>query len=141
MIQNYLSIQQLLYDNKFSYTVIVEEDIDVESVFLPPMLAQPFIENAIKHGLSNMAENGKIAVHFFLKENKLYFEVTDNGKGFGTHQTGSNHKSLAMTITKERLVNYTRNKNFVVRTDNIFNPDGKIKGAKVVFEVPYIYEN
>ncbi len=141
MIQNYLAIQQLLYENKFSYTVVVEENIDAESVFLPPMLAQPFIENAIKHGLSNMAENGKIAVHFYLKENKLFFEVTDNGKGFGAHKIGSNHKSLAMTITKERLVNYTRNKDFVVQTDNLFNPDGKIKGAKVVFEVPYIYEN
>jgi len=141
MIQNYLSIQQLLYDNKFDFTVIVEPEIDVESIFLPPMLAQPFIENAIKHGLSNMSDNGKIAVHFFLDQNKLFFEVTDNGKGFDTSKTISNHKSLAMTITKERLVNYTKNKDFVVQTDNLFNPEGKIKGAKVVFEVPYIYEN
>lgn len=141
MIQNYLSIQQLLYDNKFGYTVIVADGIDAESIFLPPMLAQPFIENAIKHGLSNTRENGKIAVHFYLLENKLYFEVTDNGKGFDTEKTLSNHKSLAMTITRERLVTYTKNKDFVVQTDNLFNPDGRIKGAKVVFEVPYIYEN
>ncbi|MBD3583520.1 tetratricopeptide repeat protein [Flavobacterium selenitireducens] len=141
MIENYLSIQQLLYDYKFTFTVIVEEDIDVESIFLPPMLAQPFIENAIKHGLSNMSENGKIAVHFFLQQNKLFFEVTDNGKGFDTDKKISNHKSLAMTITKERLVNYTKNKDFVVQTDNLLNPEGKINGAKVVFEVPYIYEN
>ncbi|RZJ34899.1 MAG: tetratricopeptide repeat protein [Flavobacterium sp.] len=141
MIQNYLSIQQLLYDNKFTYNVMVEEGIDPESIFLPPMLAQPFIENAIKHGLSNTVENGKISVHFYLKESKLFFEVTDNGKGFNTSKTVSNHKSLAMTITRERLVTYTKNKNFVVQTDNLFNPDGVVNGAKVVFEVPYIYEN
>ncbi|NUY81451.1 tetratricopeptide repeat protein [Flavobacterium sp. MAH-1] len=141
MIENYLSIQQLLYEDKFTYTVIVEENIDVESMFLPPMLAQPFIENAIKHGLSNTLENGKIAVHFYLDDNKLFFEVTDNGKGFDTEKKVSNHKSLAMTITKERLVNYTKNKNFVVQTDNLLNPEGTIRGAKVVFEVPYIYEN
>ncbi|RZJ69215.1 tetratricopeptide repeat protein [Flavobacterium sp.] len=141
MIQNYLAIQQLLYDNKFEYTVAVDDDVDVESIFLPPMLAQPFIENAIKHGLSNRTENGKIAVHFYLEENKLFFEVTDNGKGFGTEHSISNHKSLAMTITKERLVNYTRNKDFVVRTDNVLNTEGTVQGAKVVFEVPYIYEN
>jgi tetratricopeptide (TPR) repeat protein len=141
MIENYLSIQQLLYDNKFSFTVIVEEDIDVESIFLPPMLAQPFIENAIKHGLSNTLENGKINVHFYLKEAKLFFEVTDNGKGFDTDKKVSNHKSLAMTITKERLVSYTKNKDFVVQTDNIFTPEGVVEGAKVVFEIPYIYEN
>lgn len=141
MIENYLSIQQLLYDNKFNFTVLVEDDIDRESIFLPPMLAQPFIENAIKHGLSNTLENGKINVHFYLKENKLFFEVTDNGKGFDSNKTVSNHKSLAMTITKERLVSYTKNKDFEVKTDNLVTPDGTIEGAKVVFEIPYIYEN
>lgn len=141
MMENYLSIQQLLYENKFKYTIAIQEGIDLESIFLPPMLAQPFIENAIKHGLSNTLENGKIAVHFYLKENKLFFEVTDNGKGFDTNKKISNHKSLAMTITKERLITYTKNKDFVVQTDNLFNPEGIIEGAKVVFEIPYIYEN
>lgn len=141
MIENYLSIQQLLYENKFKFTILVEEGIDSESIFLPPMLAQPFIENAIKHGLSNTLENGKIAVHFYLKENKLFFEVKDNGKGFGSGTQLSNHKSLAMTITKERLVSYTKNKDFIVQTDNLITSDGTIEGAKVVFEIPYIYEN
>lgn len=141
MIENYLSIQQLLYENKFTFTIIVQEEIDKESIFLPPMLAQPFIENAIKHGLSNTTENGKIDVHFFLKDEKLFFEVTDNGKGFGADTQVSNHKSLAMTITKERLVTYTKNKDFIVQTDNVINTEGKIEGAKVVFEIPYIYEN
>lgn len=105
------------------------------------MLAQPFIENAIKHGLSTTAANGKVDVHFFLKEEKLFFEVTDNGKGFGSETQVSNHKSLAMTITKERLVTYTKNKDFIVQTDNLVNTEGKVEGAKVVFEIPYIYEN
>ncbi|MDR6966723.1 tetratricopeptide (TPR) repeat protein [Flavobacterium arsenatis] len=141
MLENYLSIQQLLYDNKFSYTIDVQEGIDKESVFLPPMLAQPFIENGIKHGLSNTSENGKISVHFYLKNDKLFFEVTDNGKGFDTDKKVSQHKSLAMNITKERLVTYTKNKDFEVQTENLINTDGAIAGAKVVFEIPYIYEN
>lgn len=141
MIENYLSIQQLLYENKFTFTINVQEEIDKESIFLPPMLAQPFIENAIKHGLSTTTANGKVDVHFFLKEEKLFFEVTDNGKGFGNETQVSNHKSLAMTITKERLVTYTKNKDFVVQTNNLVNTEGKVEGAKVVFEIPYIYEN
>lgn len=141
MIDNYLTIQQLLYDNKFSYTIDVQEVIDTESIFLPPMLAQPFIENSIKHGLSNTTENGKINIHFYLKEEKLFFEVTDNGKGFDNSKTVSNHKSLAMTITKERLIGYTKNKEFDVQTNNLIKDDGTIEGAKVVFEIPYIYEN
>jgi len=141
MTQNYLAIQQLLYNNKFSYTISIEDAIDAEAIFLPPMLTQPFIENAIKHGLSNKAEDGIIAIHFYLKEFKLFFEVTDNGKGFETDKKLTNHKSLAMTITKERLISYTKNQDFVVQTDNIFDQNTNIVGAKVIFEIPYIYEN
>ena len=46
-----------------------------------------------------------------------------------------------MTITKERLVNYTKNQDFVVQTDNIKDNDQNVVGAKVSFEIPYIYEN
>lgn len=141
MIGNYLSIQQLLYNNKFDFTISVDEDLDTESIFLPPMLTQPFIENAIKHGLSNRTENGKIDIRFYLKESKLFFEVTDNGKGFDDSKKTVNHKSLAMTITKERLVTYTKNQDFVVQTNNIKGAGDDVVGAKVIFEIPYIYEN
>lgn len=141
MLENYLSIQQLLYDNKFSYTIAVEDGIDKESVFLPPMLAQPFIENGIKHGLSNRSQNGKINVLFYLKNDKLFFEVTDNGKGFDADKNVTQHKSLAMNITRERLVTYAKNKDFEVQTENIIGKDGAVEGAKVVFEIPYICEN
>jgi len=141
MTENYLSIQQLLYNNKFVFSIAIAEDIDPESVFLPPMLTQPFIENAIKHGLSNTTENGKIDIRFYLKEAKLFFEVSDNGKGFDADQKSGTHKSLAMTITKERLVTYTKNHDFVVQTNNIIGKDESVVGAKVLFEIPYIYES
>ena len=141
MIGNYLAIQQLLYNNKFNFTINVEEAIDTETIFLPPMLTQPFIENAIKHGLSNKDENGLVDIRFYLKEAKLFFEVADNGKGFDTHKKIGNHKSLAMTITKERLISYTKNHDFVVQTNNLKDKNENIVGAKVIFEIPYIYEN
>lgn len=141
MIKNYLAIQQLLYNNKFDFHISVEETIDKDTIFLPPMLTQPFIENAIKHGLSNKTANGLVDIRFYLKEARLFFEVTDNGKGFDASKKPENHKSLAMTITKERLVNYTKNQDFIVQTDNIIDKDNNITGAKVGFEIPYIYEN
>ena len=141
MIENYLSIQQLLYNNKFDFNISVEEKIDTESIFLPPMLTQPFIENAIKHGLSDTTQNGVVDIHFYLKETKLFFEVSDNGKGFDNNHKNANHKSLAMTITKERLVTYTKNQDFVVETANIIGENENVIGAKVLFEIPYIYES
>jgi len=141
MTENYLIIQQLLYNNKFNFNIAIAESVETDSIFLPPMLTQPFIENAIKHGLSNTTENGMIEIRFYLKEAKLFFEVSDNGKGFDDSHKTNNHKSLAMTITKERLVTYTKNQDFVVQTDNIIGKDASIVGAKVLFEIPYIYEN
>ncbi|UPT71879.1 MAG: histidine kinase [Flavobacterium sp. JAD_PAG50586_2] len=140
MIENYLSIQQLLYSNKFEFDITVDEAIDTESVFLPPMLTQPFIENAIKHGLGDTGEGNRISIRFYLKEARLFFEVLDNGKGFGKGTKSSSHKSMAMKITGERLTHYTKNKDFSIQTDNITGIDGTIAGAKVHFEIPYIYE-
>lgn len=140
MIRNYLAIQQLLYDNKFDYTIDIADSIEQEAIFLPPMLTQPFIENAIKHGLGNKQDRGMIDIRFYLDGQKLLFEVLDNGKGFSSEKKTTQHKSLAMTITKERLIVYTKDKDFVVQTDNLTR-DGEIVGAKVSFEIPYIYEN
>ena len=140
MTQNYLAIQQMLHQNRFDYSVEVDDSLDVESIFLPPMLTQPFIENAIKHGLSGQSSHGKIAIRFYLEDSKLYFEVIDNGSGFGSKKS-ENHKSMAMAITKDRLVHYTKNRDFIVYADNLKSEDQKITGAKVAFEIPYIYEN
>lgn len=141
MIDNYLVIQQLLYNNAFDFSIAVEDNIDTETILLPPMLTQPFIENAIKHGIQGTKERGMIAIRFSLKDAKLYFEVKDNGSGFGASPKDSNHKSLAMTITKERLVNYTKKSDFTVQTENVLDQYEKVIGAKVIFEIPYIYEN
>ena len=118
----------------------VADAIDVEIILLPPMLTQPFIENAIKHGLKNKTEKGFIAIRFYLQESKLFFEITDNGMGFNSDEKTTVNKSLAMKITKERLMNISKNRLFEVLTQNITD-DNKVIGAKVYFEIPYIYEN
>lgn len=141
MIDNYLVIQQLLYNNAFDFSIAVEDDIDADTILLPPMLTQPFIENAIKHGIQNKEGRGMIAIRFSLHDLKLYFELTDNGGGFGASQKDQNHKSLAMRITKERLANYTKKSDFTVQAENVLDQNEKVIGAKVIFEIPHIYEN
>ena len=140
MIDNYLVIQQLLYSNKFDFNVEVGDSVETENILLPPMLTQPFIENAIKHGLKNMTEKGLINISFKFVNKKLFFEITDNGSGFIDNIT-VDKKSLAMKITKERLAHLTRKSNFEVRTENLLNDEKEIIGAKVSFEIPYLYEN
>jgi tetratricopeptide (TPR) repeat protein len=139
MMDNYLVIQQLLYNNKFDFTIEVDEAVDTENILLPPMLTQPFIENAIKHGLKNTKAKGVINIGFKWVDGKLFFEITDNGLGFTTNQA-TNKKSLAMKITKERLINISKRKDFEVQTENRYDAEKNIVGAKVFFEIPYIYE-
>lgn len=141
MLRNYLSIQQLLYGNMFDFSISVPENMDTDAFFVPPMLAQPFVENAIKHGLAGKQQGGQISVRFLLKNKRLFFEVTDNGTGFSGSRKTENHKSMAMSITKERLSHYSRTAHFKFHAADILDENQQVKGAKVQFEIPYIYEN
>jgi tetratricopeptide (TPR) repeat protein len=140
MIDNYLVIQQLLYNNKFDFRIEVDKTLDTETILLPPMLTQPFIENAIKHGLRNTTTKGFIEICFKFNNNKLLFEITDNGVGFSNDEVISK-KSLAMKITKERLINISGKSDFEVHKENRHDDKKNVIGAKVFFEIPYIYEN
>ncbi|MGQ3061408.1 MAG: tetratricopeptide repeat-containing sensor histidine kinase [Flavobacterium sp.] len=134
MTANYLVIQQLLYDN-FNFEIVVDEGIDKETVYIPPMLTQPFIENAIKHGIAGKKEGGMIRVKFYKRGRSLIFEVTDNGRGLtGARRTG--HKSMATHITAERL----NASDGGIKVASIIE-DGIVKGAVSRFAIPYKIKN
>jgi tetratricopeptide (TPR) repeat protein len=141
MIGNYIGIQQLLFNNKFDYRIHIDESINPEAILLPPMLTQPFIENAIKHGFRHMESKGFIDIHFIMKDNKLFFEIADNGSGFDDAEKPGQNKSMAMRITKERLWQISKKKDFEVQKHNTTDDENKITGARVFFEIPYLYEN
>lgn len=63
-IRNYLELQKVRYAGKFDFTITVDEKLDEENTLIPPMLAQPFIENAIEHGIKHKETNGHIAIRF-----------------------------------------------------------------------------
>ena len=139
MTDNYLNIQRLLYNNNFNYNVIVDENIDTELILIPPMLTQPFIENAIKHGLNNKTEGGLIGIKFYMQEQALMFEIKDNGSGLEATKTNDEHKSMATQIVNERL-NTNSGKKINISIQNIIE-NNTIKGVRTSFEIPYIYNN
>jgi LytS/YehU family sensor histidine kinase len=137
-LENYLTIQQLLYNNSFTFSIEVDESIDKENIFLPPMLTQPFVENAIKHGLKNKTQGGQVKVKFFMKEQSLFFEVSDNGSGL-EEKAGTGHKSMSTRIVTERL-NTTAKKPIEIQTKNRVE-NNEVKGVITTFEIPYICDN
>lgn len=103
-VENYLSLQNL-EDNTYNYTVTLANTIDTTLFEIPPMLIQPFIENAIEHAFINQEENKKIDVQLTYLNKELKCTIVDNGVGIDTLMKRKNQhkKSLSTTITSERL--------------------------------------
>lgn len=81
MIKNYIETQQARFNFQFSYTLHVDSNIDIEKISIPPMLLQPFIENAIEYGLRHLTTPGKLNVEIRKEGKYLQFKVEDNGIG------------------------------------------------------------
>ncbi len=104
-IDNYMILQNLDADPPYDYSLVVDENIDIDLFLVPPMLIQPFIENAIEHAFTADQEQREIEVHLSFKDKKLSCTITDNGIGIDTisKKANMNKRSLATTITGERL--------------------------------------
>ncbi|WP_299125922.1 tetratricopeptide repeat protein [uncultured Winogradskyella sp.] len=103
-VQDYLALQTLEND-AYKCTILVEDSIDVPTFEIPPMLIQPFVENAIEHAFVNQSEDKKIDIRLMYKNKKLICNIADNGVGINSKRetNNKNKNSLATTITSERL--------------------------------------
>jgi tetratricopeptide (TPR) repeat protein len=138
----YLKLQQLRFDNKFDFKIEVDESLSETSAGIPPMLAQPFIENSVEHGISKIERQGMIHVTFTKQDDFLKIIVTDNGPGISKTmelKKEKGHKSLATTITQERLdiLNRGSKKKISLKIGDLVNADGSIGGTKIEFGVPF----
>lgn len=108
-LESYLNLQLLNYNNTFTYKVNVEESVEEDFDLLPTLITQPFVENAILHGLKNNKQ-GHITINYYKQNTILFVSIADNGKGFETKQENSNrlHKSMSMDIIKEQLKNLNK---------------------------------
>ncbi|SDH49464.1 tetratricopeptide repeat-containing sensor histidine kinase [Winogradskyella thalassocola] len=104
-VNNYLELQNLEESQAFQYTILIDETIDSTLFKVPPMLIQPFIENAVEHAFKNQEDNRKIDIQLKYVNKKLICTITDNGIGIDAEKEPKKQhkKSLATTITSERL--------------------------------------
>lgn len=101
LLRNYLDIQKLRLKDKFEYDIHIDPKLSISDSRIPPMFAQPFVENAIEHGVGKR-ESGKIAISFTAQGSQLLLEIQDDGAGISETGPG-NHKSLSTTIIQERI--------------------------------------
>jgi hypothetical protein len=142
-IENYLELQKVRYAGKFDYHIDIDNDIDIDIVRIPPMLAQPFIENAIEHGIKHRETPGHIDIRFSLKDHTLIFEVEDDGVGRQKAREieivqDPGHRSMATSLTRERLASLNRklHKKIILEIIDLKNALGEAAGTRVVFGVP-----
>ncbi len=109
-IQNYLNLQKLRFDEKFKYEINISENIDTRTICIPPLLTQPFIENAIDHGMLYSVKDGLLKINIFKQKGDLIIQIVDNGVGIDSENDKDNDgslvikkKSLSIAITTERL--------------------------------------
>lgn len=138
-VNDYLELESD-FSKKFEYDITVQPGVDLEGIFIPPMFIQPFIENAIAHGISGM-KDGSIKLNVQLDEKAHLVECTiiDNGIGFNESLKNkkSEHNSLSGKILKERLDLYSKS----MKTKARYTIDSsKEKGTQVVVYLPYYYE-
>jgi LytS/YehU family sensor histidine kinase len=101
LLQNYLSLLQIRMGDRLSTSIRI--DPGLASHPFPPMLLQPLVENAIKHGLEPKIEGGHVGIHAFREGDRLKVEVLDNGQGFGGKSSLVAGTGLGLNNIRERL--------------------------------------
>lgn len=149
-LENYLLIEKFCNGDRFDYEIKTDENLEIDYLKIPPMLLQPFVENAIKHGMKNIdplqtepSERGKIIVEFREKGNLLECSVTDNGIGrskaeeLNKNSKETYHKSMALTVTQERLDLLQESDAFqALQIIDLYDANGNAAGTKVILRIP-----
>lgn len=136
LLENYLALQKLRMGDKLEYTIEVAEDIDPSFTEIPPMLIQPFVENAVEHGVKMKDGNGKVTVSFTLTGNMLNIIVGDDGPGISASGEAKEHHSLSMQIIKERLALFGKKKKFKPQLTISDLGNTQNKGTRVEINIP-----
>ncbi|NOX48621.1 MAG: hypothetical protein GXO89_16765 [Chlorobi bacterium] len=141
----YLELEKLRFDNKFDFNISVDKDIDDEFMAIPTMIIQPYVENAIIHGLLNKEGKGMIDIRFVLHRETIRCTVTDNGIGREkamqlSRNSGIIKKSQGMMITKSRLeiLNKQYGEEFSVEVFDPKDEKGNSLGTEVKLVIHYI---
>jgi LytS/YehU family sensor histidine kinase len=146
-LELYLELEQLRLRGRFSYTISVDDKIDQITFKIPPMLIQPYVENAIWHGIMNKEDKqpGTVQVVVTLEGNIIYCRITDNGigrkKALELRKTGTEMKaSLGENITSTRLsmISQLTKKEMKVVYDDMEDENGSGTGTKVEIRFPIL---
>ena len=140
----YIEMEAMRFQHKVHYTIEVADAIDTDMIQMPPLLLQPFVENAIWHGLMHKEEGGTVRIVVQQPtENLLHVEITDDGVGRVQaaeykSKSATRNKSFGMKMTAERieLINQLYHTQTQVQIEDLVDDLGQATGTRVVVEIP-----
>jgi len=145
MLGLYLDMEKLRFNGAFAYSVHRDANIDAPAIFIPPLLIQPFVENAVWHGLMHKAGAGRLDIGLTIEKNILVCTIEDNGVGRSFARSAEcrsvkKQKSMGIQITRQRLALINGNagmdeNDFVI--EDLFDGEGHSAGTKVSLRIKY----
>jgi sensor histidine kinase YesM len=137
-------MEAIRFEKQFTYDIRVAKGIDTEAVQVPPMIIQPFVENAIWHGLLHKEAPGHLSIEVCCKHaGVLECRIRDNGIGRKKakelkSKSASTRKSLGMKITEDRLglLNSQARVSATIEIGDLFDPNGDPAGTLVCIKIP-----
>lgn len=108
MLKNYVQLEMTRFENKFNFILDVDPEVDIDAIEIPSLLIQPYVENAILHGLYKKEEAGTLQIRIREHDGALVFEIEDDGIGREAaiklkKENFPSHKSMGIKLTEERL--------------------------------------
>jgi len=139
----YIELEQIRFNEPFAFAINVEGDLSTDSTFIPTMLIQPYIENAIWHGLMPKQSNCSLELSFKKADHKLHVLIKDNGVGRNKkNKTAAEkqHKSKGLDLTAQRLqaLGVTTDRDFEVEITDLTDEAGNGTGTEVRLLIPLI---
>jgi hypothetical protein len=141
----YIEMEALRFDHKFTYSITVENSIDQDVASLPPLIIQPFVENAIWHGLLNLKDReGHLEIRISKSDNQILIVIEDNGVGRKMaaelrSKTATTRKSMGIRLTEDRIAMMSQETGVDagVAVHDLFDSQGVAAGTRVELRLPY----
>jgi len=144
-LQLYLELESLRFENKFEYSISVDDEVDATVLKVPPLIIQPYVENAIWHGLMLKKEKGHLEIRLYQSNETLICKIADDGIGRNRAAEfkgkSSTHKSMGVKINEIRIAMIEMNSTLnSVEINDLAYPDGTSAGTEVLIKIAAHYD-
>jgi len=144
-LELYLDLEALRFEHHFDYKISIPKDLDIEVLKVPPLIIQPYAENAIWHGLMHKEEKGHLDIEISQEEEMLCCKITDDGIGRKKaaelkSKSSTSHKSMGMRITADRIAMLQQKKQMdtYITINDLVLPDSSAGGTEVLLKIPLL---